>query len=370
MTRLHKVSDPKIFLAQTMHGVTRVEYSDDYNQAVRYLPETVKCIKLGRKFNRYAGHLPPGLQELSLGEGFCHPLCTAFQGHRQSLLPETLTKLVLSCRTFSRPLTALPAHLVELRIDQQGMLSHETELCPGFLDSLPAGLRRLTVHAHSFNQRVDRLPAGLTELCLGESFNQTLDHLPQSLQSLSLGWKFNRPLDNLPSNLNILRVAGLFAQSLELLPRGLLELHMECPYYSAPLGPLPSNLRLFSFWCGKFNAEVILPASLADLIFVCYSFQQPLVLPHSVKNVKLFVRSLPNLVNDNFFPRSVKCVDATIVRHNNDLATRTSLSGRVLWFPSSTGIYAHFVAKPYPLPIADGLRLASRWCICHCGIDP
>lgn len=204
--------------------------------------------------------------------------------HHLDQLPAELEKLILYCSfegpldhlpskklgflkieppewCYSRPLTRLPASLLELHLattEYVGDLDRQTPqltklLLQGApndpLDHLPASLTHLRL-LH-FDDTLKRVPwpvgGRLTHLSLQHSFpsSEFLDHLPVHLIYLNLEFSSsNHKLDNLPPTLQFLRVGRDFNQLLHALPRDLIHLDLG-PKFDQPLNQvtLPSNLQ-------------------------------------------------------------------------------------------------------------------------------
>jgi hypothetical protein len=131
------------------------------------------------------------------------------------------------------------------------------------LAELP-GLTHLTV---LFNDSINSLPIGLTQLTLGDSFNSLLCRLPDGLQQLTLGNRFDQPLGALPSGLKQLTIeSSFFNHSLGVLPDGLTHLKLSTRY-NQPLGKLPDSLQHLTL-STRFNyTGTIVPSTLAKLEF-------------------------------------------------------------------------------------------------------
>ena len=236
VTRLHNVSDSLIFLAQPMHTVTRIKYSDTYNAQVRHLPHTVRSIKFGKKFDKPVDHLPPELLELTLGQEFNQAV-----------------------------------------------------------NSLPHGLRKLRVAGSGrFDQCLDRLPSSLRSLTLSSFFNHPLDNLPSGLRSLRLySLCFQQSLEHLPEGLRKLHLVLHCDYSLPVrsLPIKLLKLLFWCDRFDGPIA-LPPGLSMLILVSCSFRQALVLPPTIETIKFHVESLSNPVdetFFPPSVKCVSALI---------------------------------------------------------------------------------
>ena len=192
------------------------------------------------------------------------------------------------------------------------------------MNNLPSSLVHLSF-GDSFNQEVNNLPLPLKHLAFGSAFNLSVDLLP-NLETITLGRDFQRSINLLPETLTKLTmvsydfnnklppllfthvniISNIFDQPIEFLSPRLISLKLPT-YYTCKLELLPyltslTHLRcvdevitsfpdsLTSFHCldpcAKETMDVISNSSLSSLqLDIC--LQTPLLLPHSLKTLKL-----------------------------------------------------------------------------------
>jgi len=128
---------------------------------IKNLPDKLKALELGWKYNKLLPKLPKGLETLSLSNNYNHPL-----------------------------------------------------------DNLPEGLKKLSL-SNNYNHPLDNLPKGLKQLKLGDDYKYSLDNLPEGLEKLDLGIFYDFPLNNLPKGLKKLSLSIDYNYELPILPESL-----------------------------------------------------------------------------------------------------------------------------------------------------
>jgi hypothetical protein len=120
------------------------------------------------------------------------------------------------------------------------------------LDDLPAGLQELCIGGGeayaSFSQPLGALPPGLRVLDLGGTCgNEPLGELPATLEGLVTSNFYNIPLGALPPGLHTLCLGWGFIHPLGVLPPALSVLQINRPGYAHALGPLPTLEHLYVY---------------------------------------------------------------------------------------------------------------------------
>ena len=142
----------------------------DYNcnDNVDNLPENIRVLFLGQKFQQKIDHLPCNLLKLTIWGYFNNEI---------NYLPKTLQTLIFQNYSFfNQP-----------------------------IDHLPDGLEYLEL-GHNFNQPINKLPSNLKILKFGYCFNQEVDKLPQSLREIHFGFSFDKNIDELPKNIEVITI--------------------------------------------------------------------------------------------------------------------------------------------------------------------
>lgn len=117
---------------------------------------------------------------------------------------------------------------------------------------------------HKFNQKIKKLPEGLTHLIFGYYFNQKIEIFPRDLIHLSFGNKFNQEITEFPRELVYLKFGYCFNQVIEHFPKQLAHLEFghcfnkECKHlpnkliflrlgydFSHRISKLPLNIKIY-----------------------------------------------------------------------------------------------------------------------------
>ena len=146
------------------YNVEEIIFGDKYN-VVPNIPNFIKKITFGKKFNSSVDSLPEGIEEIEFGI------------------------------RFNQPIDNLPKSLLVLKLGPD------------------------------FDQSVDNLPENLEKLyfshsCL-EKFNRPMDNLPQNLKVLRTAFLFDHNIDKLPDSIEELRLNYKFAQKIHKFPKKL-----------------------------------------------------------------------------------------------------------------------------------------------------
>jgi hypothetical protein len=158
-------SNSSFDLSSIQNTIEELEFGNEFNQILTYLPSNLKKLKLGFNFNRKIFHssLPDSLEELEFGYNY-----------NQSIqkYPPNL-KILKFNRNFSSNLTNLPENLIRLEINERFM---------GKLTNLPQTLQILRFNEYcEFNENLV-LPDSLEILELGRKFHSKLSSIPKSLK--------------------------------------------------------------------------------------------------------------------------------------------------------------------------------------------
>ena len=178
----------------------------NFNNELLNLPDNLKELYLGDKFDQLVNNLPSDLKILKFSN--------------YSVFNQTLDNLPLGL------------NILFLGINYNNKLDH-----------LPENLKILKFFSQSkFNLPLDNLPNGLEELHLGNDYNNNLDCLPKGLEYLYfyLDSHFNLPINNLPNNLKILHLGLNFSQSVDNLPDSLEVLKVDSDYFI--INKVPTSL--------------------------------------------------------------------------------------------------------------------------------
>lgn len=174
-------------------NLSKLYFDSKNTQMLKYLPNTIKFLKLGKSIDIPLDNLNLyNLEHLILGDCYNYPLDN---------LPNKLKKIIFTPYSqFYQPLDNLPNSLTDLTLGL--MFNHP-------LDNLPQTLTHLTLGDY-YNQPLNNLPQNLTHLILGYNYKQSIDNLPPNLIHLTLGYSFNKPITNLPPTLTHLRINTFF----------------------------------------------------------------------------------------------------------------------------------------------------------------
>lgn len=191
-------------------NITHLELPNNYNEPLLKLPNNLKILKLGLRYN----------QNINLPEGLEQFICVYEHmdlWNQNIVYPKSLKKLILGNK-FNQP-----------------------------LDNLPPNLETLMINSYIFNHPLDNLPYNLKHLIIisCSNFDKSLDNLPATLKSLVIIGKYDQPLDNLPIKLKTLIIHSEYSHSLNNLPLDLqyLSLVFYSFQYDYTFDNLPPNLE-------------------------------------------------------------------------------------------------------------------------------
>eukprot|EP01133_Synstelium_polycarpum_P013680 gene13680-16112_t len=225
------------------YSLTSLRLGDTFSQSLEHvLPLGLEELTFGRDYSHplFPGWLPMGIKSLTFGNYFNQPLI-------QGLLPSALTTLTFGW-IFNSPLVSLPSGITTLTFG----VNFNQPIAPG---QLPAGITTLTF-GESFNQPLlpNVLPVELKTLIFGDHFNYPFNNgvLPNRVETIIFGKCFNRiqKAGDLPATVRHLKFGQCFRQQLSKLwiPEALVSLTMESGYmHPIPLYRLPSSLTSLTF---------------------------------------------------------------------------------------------------------------------------
>jgi hypothetical protein len=192
-----------------------------------------------------------------------------YQKNKLDDLPNSIKTLIIGCR-FNEEINNLPCKLNKLHLGHS--FNKQVDNLPNTLETL--------IFNFAFNKPVDKLPTGLKKITFGHSFNQPVNKLPPNLEIIYFDWRFNQNISNLPENIYSLKLKNDFNKELICLPKKLKKLKLNCSYYNKPLNNLPESIeeldislpKMFGFglyhYVRHFN-ECELPESLKKTYFKC-----------------------------------------------------------------------------------------------------
>jgi serine/threonine protein kinase len=153
--------------------IEEIIFGDKYN-LVPNIPNFVKKITFGKKFNSSVNSLPEGIEEIEFGI------------------------------RFNQPINNLPKSLLVLRLGPDFDQS---------VDNLPENLEKL-YFSHSclakFNRPMDNLPKNLKVLRTAFLFDQSIEKLPDSIEELRLNYKFAQKIHKFPNKLKDFSCSGYY----------------------------------------------------------------------------------------------------------------------------------------------------------------
>lgn len=152
--------------------LTHVEFEDDFNSPIEWLPPHLKLLLFGTKFNQPIPLLPKSLVELYFGEDFNQPL--------EGKLPSTLKSLTLS-QKFTQIITSWP--MIERLIVNGSWLA-----LMGFRLYFPASITHLCIYGEGcWTDSNIKLPPKLTHLAVCESTYHSIPcGIPSTVTELDL----------------------------------------------------------------------------------------------------------------------------------------------------------------------------------------
>jgi hypothetical protein len=156
------------------------------------IPSTVEELEFGDEFNQELKYLPKNLKKLIFGFNFKYPI-------GQNVLPDTIEHLVFRYN-FNNRITRYPDNLKYLKFGRNYSQR---------LDNLPAKLIHLVINER-FHEKIQNLPPSLRILEFDDlaEFNEELE-LPDSLEILILGKYFrSRKLKNIPNGLKKIKISN------------------------------------------------------------------------------------------------------------------------------------------------------------------
>lgn len=152
-------------------------------------PNTIKTIRMPRKYHKSLENLPYNLETLHI---YCY-YEMVIQG-----LPPNLKNLIFDYQSnYSKSLDNLPPNLEVLELGNT--FNREINKLPNSLQTLKF------CETSKFDKPINKLPPNLKHLVLGRRFNQSLDDLPDNLETLEIGEDFNQPIHKLPKKLRVLK---------------------------------------------------------------------------------------------------------------------------------------------------------------------
>lgn len=155
------------------HNVEEIIFGDKYN-VVPNIPNFIKKITFGKKFNSSVDSLPEGIEEIEFGI------------------------------RFNQPIDNLPKSLLVLKLGPDFDQS---------VDNLPENLEKL-YFSHSclekFNRPMDNLPKNLKVLRTAFLFDHNIDKLPDSIEELRLNYKFAQKIHKFPKKLKDFSCSGYY----------------------------------------------------------------------------------------------------------------------------------------------------------------
>ena len=162
-TKNIKTSEP-FKLNPLIDSIEELEFGNEFNMKIEYLPQSLKKIKFGCDFNlKIDDVLPQNIEELEFGYKYNKSI---------SSYPQNL-KILRFGRNFSFDLKKLPKTLIELELGEKFQ---------AMIQDLHEGLEILKFDRLSeFNDDLT-LPNSLKKLVLGENYNKSLSNIPKSLE--------------------------------------------------------------------------------------------------------------------------------------------------------------------------------------------
>jgi hypothetical protein len=141
-----------------LRNYKKVQYTDNFNAPIDFLPEEIEEIHLGRFFNKPIDNLPSSLKKLSI--------CANELNY---------------CK-FNQPLDNLPTGLECLILKLIENYNHT-------LDNLPSNLKELQLVVKNFNQPLNNLPQGLEKLIVSKFNFYGTCSLPSTLKEVNITYK-------------------------------------------------------------------------------------------------------------------------------------------------------------------------------------
>ncbi len=163
------------------------------------MPQTLKYLSLGNRFNQPVNNLPESLLYLYLylSNGFNQPV---------NNLPANLTYLYMNfgINCYDWNLDNLPSNLKYLDIQDverynENNINLNKKYNKNLIENLPNSIEELIVNA---DVSLDNLPNSIKILCLQYNSTQSFDLLPNSIELLSLNSQKNFNFNNLPKSIN------------------------------------------------------------------------------------------------------------------------------------------------------------------------
>jgi len=160
-------------------NIEEIIFGDEYND-IPNIPNFVKKITFGKKFNSSVDSLPEGIEEIEFGI------------------------------RFNQPIDNLPKSLLVLRLGPDFDQS---------VDNLPENLEKL-YFSHSclakFNRPMDNLPRNLKVLRTAFLFDHNIEKFPDSIEEMRLNYKFAQRIHKFPKNLKDFSCSGYYIYRYEL----------------------------------------------------------------------------------------------------------------------------------------------------------
>jgi hypothetical protein len=260
-------------------NLTYLRLSKGFNKPLIMLPNTLKHLDLGFRFNHkiklpikleyldtgykfnYTLSLPTTLRYLILGDGFKKTIYA---------FPESLIHLILP-DDYDRKLPQLPGNITYLDISNKYNHKYLT---------LPKSLRRLRINVH--NQRINTLPDKLTHLDLRTFCSCNLPVMPINLKHLIMPDNYDYDIGILPDSITHLTSSHGSFMNITTLPSKLIHLTWWAKY-DIPL--LPHTLTHLHIESNIKTKKLVLPNNLRHLhIHTCHV---PNKLPEDLECLKL-----------------------------------------------------------------------------------
>jgi len=174
----NKTFNMKVHNLESLPGVTRLKFGQNFNQSVDKLPATIVFIHFGYYFDQPVDNLPPLLKTIIFGANFDHMIDN---------LPSLVDRIIFSSQgLFNQSITKLPPSLTYLKLSRGFNRSFDNVITPSLLFIKFGGY---------FNQPVNNLPS-VKRIIFGHDFNQPIDNLPKSVKYLTLGPNFTHTFFN------------------------------------------------------------------------------------------------------------------------------------------------------------------------------
>jgi len=111
--------------------------------------------------------------------------------------------------------------LYEINYSTEGK---EIHFFPGFnekIEYLPDDDINIILFNDDFNNNIDLLPNGITQVFLGNKFDKPVNNLPNGIKFISFGTDFSHPINCLPDSVEQIRLTQHYNQPISKLPKGI-----------------------------------------------------------------------------------------------------------------------------------------------------